>query len=63
MCIPGCAKDWCLICELEALVIMLRQSGCPLSPVNILVYIRGLNSQIGDGSEEDAHEFLRSYNA
>ncbi|KAL8518401.1 hypothetical protein ACS0TY_009693 [Phlomoides rotata] len=55
----GCAKDWCLICELEALVIALKQTGGPLSPLNILVYLRGLNSQIGDGSQEDAHEFLR----
>ncbi|GFP95294.1 ubiquitin carboxyl-terminal hydrolase 15 [Phtheirospermum japonicum] len=55
----GCAKDWCLVCELERLVAMLRESGAPLSPVNILMYIRSLNSQIGDGSQEDAHEFLR----
>lgn len=55
----GCAKDWCLTCELERLVMMLRQNGCPLSPVNILMYIRSLNTQIGDGSQEDAHEFLR----
>ncbi|KAK6114748.1 hypothetical protein DH2020_007017 [Rehmannia glutinosa] len=55
----GCAKDWCLMCELEQLVGMLRESGGPLSPTNILMYIRSLNSQIGDGSQEDAHEFLR----
>lgn len=55
----GCAKDWCLTCELERLVMMLRQNGGPLSPVNILMYIRSLNTQIGDGSQEDAHEFLR----
>ncbi|XP_057777404.1 ubiquitin carboxyl-terminal hydrolase 15 [Salvia miltiorrhiza] len=55
----GCAKDWCLTCELERLVMMLRQNGGPLSPINILMYIRSLNAQIGDGSQEDAHEFLR----
>ncbi|KAL2234919.1 UNVERIFIED_CONTAM: Ubiquitin carboxyl-terminal hydrolase 15, partial [Sesamum indicum] len=55
----GCAKDWCLMCELEQLALMLRESGGPLSPMNILMYIRSLNSQIGDGSQEDAHEFLR----
>ncbi|PIN23232.1 Ubiquitinyl hydrolase 1 [Handroanthus impetiginosus] len=55
----GCSKDWCLMCELEQLVMMLRESGGPLSPINILMYIRSLNSQIGDGSQEDAHEFLR----
>lgn len=57
----GCAKDWCLTCELERLVMMLRQNGGPLSPINILMYIRSLNTQIGDGSQEDAHEFLRSF--
>lgn len=61
MCFSGCAKDWCLMCELEQLVMMLRQSGGPLSPLNILMYIRSLNTQIGDGSQEDAHEFLRSF--
>ncbi|KAL0380680.1 UNVERIFIED_CONTAM: Ubiquitin carboxyl-terminal hydrolase 15 [Sesamum angustifolium] len=55
----GCGKEWCLMCELERLVLMLRESGGPLSPMNILLYIRNLNSQIGDGSQEDAHEFLR----
>ncbi|KAG8366506.1 hypothetical protein BUALT_Bualt17G0087100 [Buddleja alternifolia] len=55
----GCAKDWCLMCELEQLVMMPRENRGPLSPVNILMYIRSLNSQIGDGSQEDAHEFLR----
>ncbi|KAL0396873.1 UNVERIFIED_CONTAM: Ubiquitin carboxyl-terminal hydrolase 15 [Sesamum calycinum] len=55
----GCGKEWCLMCELEQLVLMLRESGGPLSPMNILLYIRSLNSQIGDGSQEDAHEFLR----
>ncbi|KAH6807206.1 hypothetical protein C2S51_028314 [Perilla frutescens var. frutescens] len=55
----GCGKNWCLTCELERLVMMLRQNGGPLSPINILMYIRNLNTQIGDGSQEDAHEFLR----
>ncbi|XP_047960196.1 ubiquitin carboxyl-terminal hydrolase 15-like [Salvia hispanica] len=55
----GCAKDWCLTCELEQLVMMLGQNGGPLSPINILLYIRSLNAQIGYGSQEDAHEFLR----
>lgn len=57
----GCAKDWCLTCELEQLVMMLGQNGGPLSPINILLYIRSLNAQIGYGSQEDAHEFLRSF--
>lgn len=56
----GCRKDWCLMCELEQHVMMLRESGGPLSPSRILLHIRSINCQIGDGSQEDAHEFLRS---
>ncbi|XP_052178295.1 ubiquitin carboxyl-terminal hydrolase 15 isoform X2 [Diospyros lotus] len=52
-------KEWCLMCELEQHVMMLRESGGPLSPGRILSHMRSLNRQIGDGSQEDAHEFLR----
>ncbi|KAG2268582.1 hypothetical protein Bca52824_063137 [Brassica carinata] len=52
-------KDWCLMCELEQHVMMLRESGCPLSASRILSQMRSINCQIGDGSQEDAHEFLR----
>ncbi|XP_034210822.1 ubiquitin carboxyl-terminal hydrolase 15 isoform X3 [Prunus dulcis] len=55
-----CGKDWCLMCELEQHVMMLRESGGPLSPSRILFHMRSINCQIGDGSQEDAHEFLRS---
>ncbi|KAM1539438.1 hypothetical protein ACFX10_004227 [Malus domestica] len=54
-----CGKDWCLMCELEQHVMMLRESGGPLSPSRILFHMRSINCQIGDGSQEDAHEFLR----
>uniref|UniRef100_A0A6N2MG32 USP domain-containing protein n=1 Tax=Salix viminalis TaxID=40686 RepID=A0A6N2MG32_SALVM len=54
-----CGKDWCLMCELEQHVMMLRESGGPLSPSRILLHMRKINCQIGDGSQEDAHEFLR----
>lgn len=56
----GCGKDWCLMCELEQHVIMLRETGGPLSPSRILLHMRSINCHIGDGSQEDAHEFLRS---
>lgn len=56
----GCGKAWCLICELEDYVMMLRESGGPLSPSGILLHMRSFNGQLGDGSQEDAHEFLRS---
>ncbi|XP_030440990.1 ubiquitin carboxyl-terminal hydrolase 15 isoform X2 [Syzygium oleosum] len=52
-------KDWCLLCELEQHVTMLREFGAPLSPSRILVHMRSLNRHIGEGSQEDAHEFLR----
>ncbi|GAY65379.1 hypothetical protein CUMW_240620 [Citrus unshiu] len=55
----GCRKDWCLMCELEQHVMMLRESGGPLSPGRILSHMRSISCQIGDGSQEDAHEFLR----
>ncbi|KAI8008614.1 Ubiquitin carboxyl-terminal hydrolase 15 [Camellia lanceoleosa] len=54
-----CTKDWCLMCELEQHVTMLRESRGPLSPGRILSHMRSINRQIGDGSQEDAHEFLR----
>ncbi|PON46263.1 Ubiquitinyl hydrolase [Parasponia andersonii] len=54
-----CGKDWCLMCELEQHVIMLRETGGPLSPSRILLHMQSINCHIGDGSQEDAHEFLR----
>uniref|UniRef100_A0A7N0V7I8 ubiquitinyl hydrolase 1 n=1 Tax=Kalanchoe fedtschenkoi TaxID=63787 RepID=A0A7N0V7I8_KALFE len=54
-----CAMNWCLMCELEQHAMMSRESGPPLSPSMILSHIRSNNCQIGDGSQEDAHEFLR----
>ncbi|KAK3027291.1 hypothetical protein RJ639_041112 [Escallonia herrerae] len=53
------AKNWCLMCELEQHVMMLRETGGPLSPGGILSHLHRINSHIGDGSQEDAHEFLR----
>ncbi|KAL3503027.1 hypothetical protein ACH5RR_037476 [Cinchona calisaya] len=54
-----CVRDWCLMCELEQHVKMLRESGGPVSPSRILSRMRSINCQISDGSQEDAHEFLR----
>lgn len=48
------------MCELEQYVMMLREGGGPLSPRRILLHMRSINCHIGDGSQEDAHEFLRS---
>lgn len=60
LCLLGCAKDWCLMCELEKHVMLLRECGGPLSPSRILLHMQNINCQIGGGSQEDAHEFLRS---
>ncbi|CAH9127005.1 unnamed protein product [Cuscuta epithymum] len=57
----GCGRDWCLMCELEQHVMMLREGGDPLSPNRFLLRMRSINSQIGNGSQEDAHEFLRLF--
>uniref|UniRef100_A0A1D1YT64 ubiquitinyl hydrolase 1 n=1 Tax=Anthurium amnicola TaxID=1678845 RepID=A0A1D1YT64_9ARAE len=52
-------RDWCLMCELEMHVSMLRESGGPLSPSRILSNMRNIGCRIGSGTQEDAHEFLR----
>ena len=56
----GCAKDWCLMCELEQHIMILRENGAPLSPSRILWHMRSINCHMGEGSQADAHEFLRS---
>ncbi|XP_073110671.1 ubiquitin C-terminal hydrolase 15 isoform X2 [Elaeis guineensis] len=52
-------KDWCLMCELEQHVSMLREGGGPLSPSRILSNMRNIGCRMGGGNQEDAHEFLR----
>ncbi|KAJ6793696.1 putative ubiquitin carboxyl-terminal hydrolase 15 [Iris pallida] len=52
-------RDWCLMCELEHHVLMLREGGGPLSPIRILSNMRNIGSRMGGGNQEDAHEFLR----
>ncbi|KAH7682266.1 Ubiquitinyl hydrolase 1 protein [Dioscorea alata] len=54
-----CVKDWCLMCELEQHVSMLREGGGPLSPNGILSNMRNIGWRMGGGNQEDAHEFLR----
>lgn len=62
ICMLGCSKDWCLMCELEQHVAMLTESGGPLSPSRLLSHMGSINRHISYGSQEDAHEFLRSTN-
>ncbi|CAL9748066.1 unnamed protein product [Musa acuminata subsp. burmannicoides] len=52
-------KEWCLMCELEQHVSMLREGGGPLSPSRILSNMRNIGCRMGGGNQEDAHEFLR----
>ncbi|XP_077251016.1 ubiquitin-specific protease 15 isoform X2 [Tasmannia lanceolata] len=54
-----CLRDWCLMCELEQHVSMLREGGAPLSPGRILSRMQNIGCRMGGGDQEDAHEFLR----
>ncbi|CAI0467826.1 unnamed protein product [Linum tenue] len=52
-------KGWCFTCELENLVLKAKEGRSPLSPVSILSQLQNIGSNLGNGREEDAHEFLR----
>lgn len=52
-------KEWCFMCEFESLVSKAKEGKSPLSPMAILSQLRNIGSQLGNGREEDAHEFLR----
>lgn len=55
-----CLKnEWCFTCELESLVLKAKEGSSPLSPGRILSQLQNIGSQLGNGREEDAHEFLR----
>lgn len=56
----ACAKkEWCFTCEFESLLMKAREGISPLSPSRILSEIQRIGSWLGNGREEDAHEFLR----
>ncbi|KAM1611693.1 hypothetical protein ACFX11_000487 [Malus domestica] len=52
-------KDWCFICEFEVLLLKAREGKSLLSPIRILSKIHKIGIHLGQGREEDAHEFLR----
>lgn len=52
-------RDWCFTCELEWLVLKAKEGDSPLSPSRIISQIQKVGSHLGNGREEDAHEFLR----
>ncbi|KAJ7943718.1 Ubiquitin carboxyl-terminal hydrolase [Quillaja saponaria] len=52
-------KGWCFICEFECLINKAKEGYSPLSPISILSKLHKIGSHLGQGREEDAHEFLR----
>ncbi|KAH0681635.1 hypothetical protein KY284_022720 [Solanum tuberosum] len=52
-------KGWCFTCEFESLVLKAKDGNSPLSPSSILSHLESIGSNLGNGREEDAHEFLR----
>ncbi|OIV96593.1 hypothetical protein TanjilG_28450 [Lupinus angustifolius] len=52
-------KKWCFTCEFESLILKSKGTKSPLSPIGILSQLQNIGSQLGNGREEDAHEFLR----
>lgn len=52
-------KNWCFTCEFESLLLKAKQGKSPLSPIGIISHIHDIGSNLGNGKEEDAHEFLR----
>ncbi|XP_019431245.1 PREDICTED: ubiquitin carboxyl-terminal hydrolase 17-like isoform X1 [Lupinus angustifolius] len=52
-------KKWCFICEFENLILKSKDTEAPLSPMSILSQLQNIGSQLCNGREEDAHEFLR----
>ncbi|KAI3460060.1 hypothetical protein Pfo_016723 [Paulownia fortunei] len=52
-------KEWCFTCEFEALVKKAKEGNYPLSPARIMSQMQRVATHLGNGREEDAHEFLR----
>ncbi|XP_041021352.1 ubiquitin carboxyl-terminal hydrolase 16-like [Juglans microcarpa x Juglans regia] len=52
-------KEGCFTCEFESLILKAREGNSPLSPIGILGKLQNIGNQLGNGREEDAHEFLR----
>ncbi|CAL0317838.1 unnamed protein product [Lupinus luteus] len=56
----SCAnRKWCFVCEFQNLILKSKDTKSPLSPIGILSQLHNIGSQLGNGREEDAHEFLR----
>ncbi|CAH8363979.1 unnamed protein product [Eruca vesicaria subsp. sativa] len=52
-------KEQCFTCEFEKLVLKAREGKSPLSPNGLLLHLQNIGIRLGNGKQEDAHEFLR----
>ncbi|KAG5031190.1 hypothetical protein AAZX31_06G089200 [Glycine max] len=58
--LKSCAnKKWCFTCEFERLILKSKDTKSAVSPMGIISHLQNIGSQLGNGREEDAHEFLR----
>ncbi|BAT78430.1 hypothetical protein VIGAN_02110400 [Vigna angularis var. angularis] len=56
----SCAhKKWCFTCEFERLILKSKDTKSSVSPMSIISHLQNIGSQLSNGREEDAHEFLR----
>ncbi|GLU16093.1 hypothetical protein SLE2022_325430 [Rubroshorea leprosula] len=55
----SCGKKECFMCEFENLILKAKEGKSVLSPIGILSQLQNIGSHLGNGKEEDAHEFLR----
>jgi len=59
--ILGVNKKWCFTCEFERLILKSKDTKSSVSPMCIISHLQNIGSQLSNGREEDAHEFLRYF--
>lgn len=47
------------MCEFESVILKAKEGESPVSPFGIVSQLENIGSQLSNGREEDAHEFLR----
>ncbi|KAL0890978.1 hypothetical protein Bca101_014961 [Brassica carinata] len=52
-------KEHCFTCGFEKLVLKAKEGKSPLSPSGLLSQLQNIGIRLGNGKQEDAHEFLR----
>ncbi|CAF2131173.1 BnaA03g46800D [Brassica napus] len=52
-------KEQCFTCGFEKLVLMAKEGKSSLSPSGLLSQLQNIGIRLGNGKQEDAHEFLR----